>query len=670
MTCIGWFYVVIAFLETLLCFLGPCALGQVVLTDFPYFLLLFVHLLFGARLLFPARLTLSRQAPTDEGFRFRAEQMLVATLVLFAFAMIYALNANMDYVQRFIASGGAVRLALDTRRERMIAFLRFAPLMILNIVVYLRTRPALRPGSRRFESLLSCWALVWVLLSLLPALAAFPSFLGLAGFAPAAFIALVPLLLVISFTPSRRALFYALSFGVLQGMLLNFWLGTFSLITLQLVTLFFLFSYGLFFGCALWLYRRLHRLRWLVFPLAWTLFEYLRSSGFLGYPWGLWGTTQYSFTPLIQVAALTGVWGVSFLVLLVNAALAEAAGAAIRGQRFRSGPLLASLAVLALCAGGGFVSLAVQDRLPADRNVRVALIQQNSDPRKHDYKQTFATLKKLTDSALRENPDLVVWSETAFVPNIRRWSGYDPERFPLAALVRDFLDYQRDPGMWLVTGNDDYEMVDVPEARKQRRDYNAAILFSPSGERIATYHKIHLVPFTEYFPWKQQLRGFHRLLLSFDVYLWEPGNERVIFEHPRFRFATPICFEDAFPDDVRRFVRAGAEAIVNLSNDYWSLTEVEARQHFANALFRAVENRRPMLRATASGVTAYVDAQGRLRASLPLYREGQLTVDVAFPQKPADTLYTRRGDWFPRLAGALLALLGLGTCVSILRKRL
>ncbi len=178
------------------------------------------------------------------------------------------------------------------------------------------------------------------------------------------------------------------------------------------------------------------------------------------------------------------------------------------------------------------------------------------------------------------------------------------------------------------------------------------------------------MPFTEYFPWKQQLRGFHRLLLSFDVYLWEPGNERVIFEHPRFRFATPICFEDAFPDDVRRFVRGGAEAIVNLSNDYWSLTEVEARQHFANALFRAVENRRPMLRATASGVTAYVDAQGRLRASLPLYREGQLTVDVAFPRKPADTLYTRLGDWFPRLAGVLLALLGLGTCVPILRKRL
>jgi len=746
MTCLGWFYVALASLETLLSVLGPWALERVVLTDIPYFLLLFVHLLAGLRMLPPVARHFRRPVP-EERCRWWSEELLVATLILSVFAAIYALNANMDYVQRFMASGGAVRLALDTRRERLLTLLRFGPLLLLNLLVYLRLKPlpaatpegtvhagpgpapertrladpgpapertvhadpGPAPERTRLADPVDRWALVWVLLSVLLALAAFPSFLNLRGFASAAWFALVPLLLVLERVGKigfRRALFYALSFGVLQGMLLNFWLGTFSLITLQLVTIFLLLAYALFFAAALWLYSRLGRLRWLVFPLAWILFEYLRSSGFLGYPWGLWGTTQYRFTSLIQIAAVTGVWGVSFLVLLVNSVLAETAAALIRARRPRSSAetdrarrtwsgaetdkarrpwsgaetdkacrprwklLAATLLVAAACAAAGFLSLSSRDSLPAERRVRVALIQQNSDPRKHDYRRTLDTLKFLTGEALKRNPELVVWSETAFVPNIRRWSGYDPDHYPLAALVHEFLDFQRGLGTWLMTGNDDYELVETKEGGQERLDYNAAILFSPAGERTATYHKIHLVPFTEYFPWKRQLPGFYRLLLTFDVYLWEPGSERVIFNHPGFRFATPICFEDAFPDDVRRFVRAGAEAIVNLSNDFWSLTEVEAQQHFVNALFRAVENRRPLLRATASGVTAYVDDRGRTRALLPFYQEGQLTVDVVFRQSPPDTFYTRLGDWFPRLAGVLLALLAVAVCIPCLRKRL
>ena len=189
------------------------------------------------------------------------------------------------------------------------------------------------------------------------------------------------------------------------------------------------------------------------------------------------------------------------------------------------------------------------------------------------------------------------------------------------------------------------------------------MLFSPQGERVATYHKVHLVPFTEYFPFQERLPGAYELLKSFDVYLWEPGKERLVFRHPRFTFATPICFEDAFPDDIRRFVQGGAEVILNLSNDYWSLSEVEARQHYANSLFRAVENPRPLLRSTASGLTAHVDSRGRLQAVLPAYTEGWLVADVPLP--PASTtFYTRHGDWFPQAAGSLLLALLLAAGLS------
>jgi apolipoprotein N-acyltransferase len=159
--------------------------------------------------------------------------------------------------------------------------------------------------------------------------------------------------------------------------------------------------------------------------------------------------------------------------------------------------------------------------------------------------------------------------------------------------------------------------------------------------------------------------GAYLLLQQFDVHLWEPGRERVVFRHPRFTFATPICFEDAFPDDIRRFIQAGAGLIMNISNDYWSLTEVEAKQHFINSLFRAVENRRPLLRATASGLTCSVDPQGRLLAALPYYTEGYLLADVAIDPSPRTTFYTRHGDWFPRAAGALVLALILFSATAI-----
>ena len=172
---------------------------------------------------------------------------------------------------------------------------------------------------------------------------------------------------------------------------------------------------------------------------------------------------------------------------------------------------------------------------------------------------------------------------------------------------------------------------------------------------METYHKIRLVPFTEYFPWKSELPGLYALLMRFDVNLWEPGSRRVVFRIPGADFSTPICFEDAFPGEVRAFVRAGAGIIVNLSNDFWSLTEVEAMQHAANAVFRAVENGRPLVRATASGLTCVVDPVGRITARAPLYEEAVIVADVAAVDGRT-TLYTRWGDWFPPALAVLLLL--------------
>jgi apolipoprotein N-acyltransferase len=297
----------------------------------------------------------------------------------------------------------------------------------------------------------------------------------------------------------------------------------------------------------------------------------------------------------------------------------------------------------------------------------LALVQQNADPRKHDYRRTFDTLVELTDQAVRYEPQLIVWSETAFVPNISRWSKVNPNTSSYAALVRDFLAYQDGLDRWLLTGNDDYELIKDVNGQSRRLDYNASILFDPEGNRVKTYRKLRLVPFTEYFPWREELPGIYKWLQERDVYLWEPGKERVVFDHPLFRFSTPICFEDAFPGEVRLFVREGAEMIVNMSNDYWSLNEVEGKQHGVNAFFRAIENRVPLVRASASGLTGYVDTSGRLVATVPFYQERYLVVDVEIKES-VTTLYTRFGDWFPKLLLGVVLVFLLFSTVPALRR--
>jgi apolipoprotein N-acyltransferase len=597
----------------------------------------------------------------------RAPEILAAlTAVLFLFTYIYATNANMDYVQRFMLDHDNLRLAPNSSTQRLIACLRFLPLLALDLAWYVAARIG-GPASARERGLAAAagrWALPMSLASALAWALAFPSFLDAGGIAVLGWICLVPLIVCLMALPVGWGVFYGTLAGVVQTMVSNYWLGTFNLLTLQFVSVVTLVQYVPFMAIALLVLKRARGAGFLVLPAAWTVFDWVRSQGFLGYPWGMLGTSQYAVLPVIQVASLGGVWAVTFVVTLVNAAAAWYI-APPRGMRRTAAPLLAAGATLVIALGWAGIR-ALQERATpaAPHTARLALVQQDEDPRKDDYAKDFEVLKQLTDATLASNPDLVVWSETAFVPNIRRWSQEDPGVYPYAALVRDFLAYQRSRGRWLLTGNDDYSLQTV-DGQEQRLDYNGAVLFSPGGERVETYHKIHLVPFTEYFPYRKQLPGVYKLLLSFDSYLWEPGDQRVVFRHPLLSFSTPICFEDVFPRDVRRFVAAGAQVIVNISNDYWSLTDAEAMQHAANAVFRAVENGVPLARASASGLTCLVMPDGRITDRAPLFQPASLVVDVPVRPVPG-TPYTRAGDWFPpACAGFLLALLG----VVLVRRR-
>ncbi|MFP4643942.1 MAG: apolipoprotein N-acyltransferase [Spirochaetales bacterium] len=693
----GLLYAAATTVALVIVFASPAAATGAGPADLPLYLLILAHGVWAAALLAGS---LGKRAGRPGRFFFVPELLLALSTLFFLFNYIYALNANMEYVERFV-DDGTLRLALDTTAERLASFARFSPFLVVNAIAYIATRirygrlvarvQGVTESSSRtagtgtgafLRRQLSNWGLLVAGFSAVLQAIAFPSFAFLDGVGFLGWVAMVPLFLLFRVCDYRRSVFYGAFFGTLLTMASNYWLATFNLVSLQFAVVLFFGFYLVFMLVMLPVYRSAVRFRVVVLPLAWTFFELARSSGFLGYPWTLLGHSQFANVPLIQISSITGVWGVSFLLLLVNSGLAETiyrrvlaptqdsshpAGPPGKGSVavFRAAgrvppslrPALVSITAVVLVWALGVLVLRIDEaQAPPARSARVALIQQNTDPRKAQYSTTLGILQDLTNEALEEEPDLVAWSETAFVPNIRRWAAEDPPG-SLTGVVNRFLDYQESIGTWLVTGNDDYELIRTVDGQEvTRNSYNASVLFDDEGRRRETYRKIRLVPFTEYFPYQNSLPWVYEMLQEFDVYLWEPGRERTVFEHPKFTFSTPICFEDVFPNEVRRFVDAGAEVILNQTNDYWSLTEVQAKQHYAGAMFRAVENRRPMLRSTSSGLTSHIDSHGRLLGSLPYYEEAWMTADVALPQNPGKTVYTRLGDWFPlaSLAGFLL----------------
>jgi apolipoprotein N-acyltransferase len=424
--------------------------------------------------------------------------------------------------------------------------------------------------------------------------------------------------------------------------------------------------------------KRGYILQWLL----WVAYEYLRTLGFLGYPYGIAGYSQWSVLPVIQIADIFGVWGVSALVVFPSAALAAAlsppGGGSGTGKdrgprparlRARFGDFfrterLACCAWL-VCLAGTLVYGAVSRVDYRDAPVvRLALVQHNTDPWKGgiaQYRRNYEVLKRLSLEALRETPkpDLVVWSETAFVPRIYWHTTYrdDP---PSWELIKELLDFLKQQDVPFVIGNDDARKEPPKNPEEDFRvDYNAVMLFE-GGELVTQYRKLHLVPFTEHFPYEKQLPWVYNALKNADTHFWEKGTEATVFESAGVKFSTPICFEDTFGYLSRLFTRNGAELIVNLTNDAWSASLPAQMQHLSMAVFRAVENRRSMARSTASGQTCGIDPNGKVLAMAEPFTEAFLNIDLPVVKKT--TIYTRFGDIWGQIFTicALIVLLAGG----------
>jgi apolipoprotein N-acyltransferase len=481
--------------------------------------------------------------------------------------------------------------------------------------------------------------------------ASFPSL----GYSFLAWFALVPLLFALRDQTVRTGLWLSGGVGFVYFCCTVYWVtnsvsvyGHVPLLPASLVTLFLCVILALFivpFGGSLVHIRATHpRLLLLAAPALWVTLEYARTHLFSGFPWALLGYSQYRSLPVIQIADLFGVYGISFLIVLVNVSIAEALA-----DRKRYLSLAIAAAVMTVVLGYGYARL--NEPEGAER-IRIAVVQGNIDQdKKWDpsyQREVIATYKRLSLKALEQRPDLVVWPETA-TPFYFGGSG---DNVKWTDDLRQFVRTMNTP---LLFGSATYEVKPgkVIDLR------NSAILLDRDGAVSAVYHKMHLVPYGEYIPMKKVLFFVQKLVQANGDF--EVGNEYTVMgvrstaAGRNIPLSTVICYEIIFPDLVRRFVDDGATVMTNITNDAWFGRSGAPYQHFAMAVFRAVENHVPLARAANTGVSGFIDKYGRVLAKSPIFTEAMLVHDLV--PGTGKTFYTRHGDvfaWLCTIASLLL----------------
>ncbi|MBI9096952.1 MAG: apolipoprotein N-acyltransferase [Spirochaetaceae bacterium] len=494
--------------------------------------------------------------------------------------------------------------------------------------------------------LLSAGALLFAL--------SFPSFVYKWGIGPLAFIAMVPVFIVIHRIGFIKSVIYGAFFGYISYSLFNYWLATFDPMAFVAVPLIYA-SYFLVLFPALKMADNLFpRKGYILQIFIWVAYEYLRTKGFLGYSYGVIGYTQYNFLSLIGMADITGVSGVTLIVIYPSVVIGNAFKKGIVNFKvtYREWirPSVIWLVLFTLFNVYGLVSRVDYSNSPV---WRPALIQHNINSWRSGIDVFESALDKLfliSEEALEEKPDAIIWSETAFVPSINYYLKTRSERRRVE-MIQNLFTFMKKGDVPFFLGNNDLYVTG-----EKRVNYNS-VLHYDQGELKGNYHKTHLVPFSEHFPYENILPGLYNYILSLKVNFYGKGEEYTLFEQDGIKLAPLICFEDTFGYLSREFVNRGGDILLNLTNDSWSPEASCNIQHMAIAIFRTIENRRSMIRSTTGGFTTVIDPNGKRLGELEPFTDGFLITETPV-FRDRTTIYTIWGNWFDILS-VIISLVGL-----------
>ena len=454
-----------------------------------------------------------------------------------------------------------------------------------------------------------------------------------------AWIALIPLLTALEGTTLRTAFRLGFTCGLVAYAGILYWINIVitdyghlpwaASIPLYLTLVAWL---GLFYGLATLVARAGEQVgikSAFSLPVAWVAGDLLRSFLMTGSPWAMLGHSQYRTLPLIQIADICGVFGITLLIVLANVVL-------YRALRAVSGagvpyPVKSALVLLILLISTlfyGFNRLNNGESAPTEA-LRIALIQGNIpqdvkwSPAFQD--KTIATYERLTREAATGGVDLVVWPESA-VPFFLQDEIHQTERIKNLA---------RELSTSLIIGSPAHEL------RNGKRVFlNSAFMISPSGEITGRSDKIHLVPFGEYVPMGRLFPFVSKLVVGIGDF--SPGEQALPMQVGQTQIGMLICAEAVFPELGRAYVNNGARILANITNDAWFGRTSAPYQHLSIASFRAVETRTPLIRAANTGVTAIVDQNGHINTMTGLFVEGFRIGEV----KPGsgNSIYLKIGD--------------------------
>ncbi len=472
-----------------------------------------------------------------------------------------------------------------------------------------------------------------------------------------AWIALIPLLFAIEGAQPRKAFLLSYLCGFLFFLGTIYWLIHVTLPGMVAVVAYLALYFG-FFGLIISRAPRLKSYTLLFFiPAAWTALELVRSHLLGGFGWNLLGYSQSFNLPVIQIADITGAYGVSFLVCLANAAIFLT----IKDLKNKDATFKClAIALVLIFISVGYGVYRVRNIFTGER-VRIAVIQGNiPQAKKWDVNFREAILSKyesLTRQAANNKVDLVIWPETS-VPGFLETD-------------RDLLERMRE----LAKSIKSPIFAGAP-AEDGDQYYNSALLISEDGQILGRYDKMHLVPFGEYVPFKKALSFVERFAPS-PIGDFSKGKSPTVFKFfiersakgdktswkllKKVKFSCLICFEDTFPGIARGFVKQGATFLVNITNDAWFHKTNAAYQHAQASVFRAVENRVNVVRAANTGLSCFIDQRGKITAEVKvgsdrLFVEGFEIHDIVLTN--AKTLYTEYGDIFAYIC-VLFAAFGL-----------
>ncbi len=391
----------------------------------------------------------------------------------------------------------------------------------------------------------------------------------------------------------------------------------------------------------------------LLLAAAWTTLEWLRGWVFSGFGWNGLGVALHDNWPLIQIAELTGVAGLSFLIAFVNVIILTTAYRLVVEARTRvMRPHFDFTFTMAAIVGVLVFGFRATQVPSAAKPLRVTAVQSNvPQNQKFDPQFTrriFDQFRRLSEIALRSNPppELLVWPESSMPGPVL----VDQESYKFV------MDLAADADADFLLGTIDEDGGDV---------YNAAILLSEGGERVQMYRKVHLVPFGEFVPGRHTVPLLARIVGDQVPGDFKAGKEHTVFTltNGDVQVAPLICFEDTIGELARQFVvptetSPGANLLVDVTNDGWFQHSAGSPQHLANAIFRCIETRRPMLRAANTGVTCFINQFGRVTQELrdetgSTFTEGVLSGDIKVPSEHELTFYARHGELFAKVCGVI-----------------